>query len=402
MYEADIDNRIKNINFHITKANDVYIYSDKKQKILDFATGLMNIFGYGNLLIEKEIINQIHKGYFNQKQYFKFDCKKELENTLCKISGFVNENKQTTGTVLFGQNITESNENAMKIVRKRYNDLCDRKYNEIICIKNSHYGSSIAAISANNNSTTNFDPLLEGFCFAEINNILDVEKLITEHTSAIFIETVQIQNQMKKCQETFLLKLRELCTYHKIGFIIDETNSDNHRTGNNFFFHQKFNVKPDIIISTNCLYSFPLTYCIVNKEYSKFLTQEMKHCNNTNILSFNITNKILEKIHSKSFVIKINRNIKILSIALKQLIKNYPNFIKSINMVGLMFEIELQEYVNYNNFIKLLTNNGLLFNTTKKNSIILIPPLTINETHIVSAYHKISNTIKQMSVIENY
>lgn len=402
MYDNDIDNQIQNINFHITKADDAYIYSDKKQKILDFSTGLKNIFGYSNFLIEKEIINQIHKGYFNCKQCFNLDCKKKLEDNLCKISGFVNNNKETEGIILFSQSITEANENAIKIVRTRYNELCDRKYNEIICIKNSNYGSSIATISANNDNSVNFNPLLRGFQFAETNNILDIEKLITEHTSAIFIESVQIKDKITTCEKAFILKIREICTYHKIGLIIDETSSDNYRTGETFFFHQKYNIKPDIIISTNGLYSFPLAYCIVNKEYSNFITEKMKYHNNTSILSFNITNKIFDKINSKSFITKIDRNIKILNIALKQLTIQYPNFIKSVNIVGLIFCIELQEYVNYNNFIKLLTNNGLLFNTTKKNSIILIPPLTINETHIIKAYHKISKTIKQMSIIEAY
>ena len=119
----------KKFNATPIKANGVYLFFSDGHKCLDFSGGNFgeNILGYSHPILEKSIINAINSGLLNQSNNFNNFEKEKLERKLCELSYFLDGKNEVNGKVIFSNSISESNENAIKIVRNRYNKLCDRK-----------------------------------------------------------------------------------------------------------------------------------------------------------------------------------------------------------------------------------------------------------------------------------
>ena len=87
---------------------------------------------------------------------------------------------------------------------------------------------------------------MEGFHYAEFNNLESVKNLISEKTAAILIEPVQGEGGIRPAKAGFLKGLRELCDSEGILLIFDEVQCGTGRTGN-LFAYQNYGVKPDIV-----------------------------------------------------------------------------------------------------------------------------------------------------------
>ena len=92
-------------NFEPTRANGAYFYDKDGRKVLDFCGGVaVNVLGYNNHIIETAIIDQIHKGFFSQSNYFYNGDQEKLAEKLCKLAGFYEVNNgqiKITGKAFF-------------------------------------------------------------------------------------------------------------------------------------------------------------------------------------------------------------------------------------------------------------------------------------------------------------
>ena len=67
-----------------------------------------------------------------------------------------------------------------------------------------------------------FEPLLEGFKYAELNNIDELKKSVDEKTSAIIIEPIQGEGGINVADQEYLEAIRELCDKNNAVMILDE------------------------------------------------------------------------------------------------------------------------------------------------------------------------------------
>ena len=393
-------------NFQPIKGNGVYLYDKDGHKVIDFAGGNFgnNILGYSNPVVEKCIINNLHSGILSQNNEFLNDKKEKLTKKLCSLAGFTDEYLNANGSVIFSNSSSEANENAIKIVRNRYNKLCDRDYSEVICFKNCFHGNTISTISANGNDDEikEIDPSLQGFQVAEFNNIKSVEELITEDTSAVMIEPVQFSNGIEVCDYSFLKELRELCTYHKIGLIIDETTCGGGKVGS-ILAIQDYNIKPDIItIGGGFAGGMPFSATIVCNDFLQFIVQNRYTDFQQNTLLYSLVSNILDEIDTAPFLQKVEKNGELLKSKLEILQKQYNNILQSVSGIGLMISIKIRDEIPAIRFAKLLLSNGLCVSLLQENKIGIFPPLIITEEGIQIAYDIILSTIEELSIIERY
>ena len=394
-------------NVNIVRGDGSYLIDENGRKILDFANNFgTNTLGYSSSIIEKATIQQIHQGIFSQSEKIPNKNRKILSEKLCEIAGFTeikNGQKNNNGSVFFCNSRSEANELAIKLARKRYNTLCDRDYNEIICFKNSNHGNSLTTMSASNDKyISQFAPKMHGFKFAEINNIKSVEKLICEHTCAIMIEPIQYINGVCRCDEEFIKKIRQLCDIHEIVLIFDETHCGSGRTGT-FFAYEDYNIKPDIVtISGGFSGGLPLSACIFNNTFFTFASQIKTHALSGNALLYNIANNVVDRINNKNILLNVKKQEKILKIYLERLWRTYKNAINNFNIKGLMFSIQIREDVNCETLVKILLTNGLLVEMGGNNNILCFPPLNISEQQIEKAMKIIAICIEIVAVVESY
>jgi len=149
------------------RGEGVYLYDDKGNRYLDMLAGIaVNILGYNHPLITETVCKQakeiIHvSNLFYIKPQIEL-AKRLIESSVCDKAFFCNSG-------------AEANEAAIKLVRKYFRDRGENKY-EIITFKGGFHGRTLAALSATATSEyqKGFQPLVEGFKYAEFNNIESV------------------------------------------------------------------------------------------------------------------------------------------------------------------------------------------------------------------------------------
>ena len=396
-------------DFEPTRGDSAYLYREDGSKVLDFAGAIaVNVLGYNNKIVERAMLKQLNKGFFSQSNLFYNEEQETLAKKLCKKAGFYdikNAQIKITGKAFFCNSGAEANELAIKIARKRYNTLCERDYNEIICFTNAFHGRTIATISAvqRKKLTFGFEPLLTGFKIAEFNNIKSVEKLITEHTSAVMLETIQGEGGITPCNIKFLQELRKLCTFHKIGLILDEVQCGNGRSGT-YFAYEKYGIKPDIVTTAKGIAGgLPMGACIINEEFAKYMPVGSHGCTfGGNALCCCVANAVFDILSNKKCLAHVEKIGNSLLAMLKMLSSKYNDIIQSVSGTGLMVGIKIRDEINNRKFAEILLSNGLSSAPASNNTIRFLPPLIINERHIKEAERIIKVSIAQLKIIERY
>lgn len=144
----------------------------------------------------------------------------------------------------------EANEAAIKLARiasgaGRY---------EIITLQGSFHGRTLATVAATAQPKFHqgFEPLPEGFAYAEFGNREAIEQCITPRTCAIMCEPLQGEGGVRPLPEEYLQFLRQLCDQHNLLLIFDEVQTGMGRTGS-LFAYQQLGVVPDIMTVAKAL-----------------------------------------------------------------------------------------------------------------------------------------------------
>jgi len=136
----------------------------------------------------------------------------------------------------------EANENAIKLASFHTGK------SNIITFRGGFHGRTTGVVAATDNPK-----ILPAYgrqlpiCRFELNDAESVEKELKKgETAAVIIEGIQGVAGIVMPDDSFLVKLRALCTEHKVPLILDEVQSGFGRTGK-FFAHQYAGIKADII-----------------------------------------------------------------------------------------------------------------------------------------------------------
>lgn len=149
------------------------------------------------------------------------------------------------GKVFFCNSGAEATDAAVKYARKYGQD--EGRY-EIITFKQSFHGRTVAAITATGQEKIQkgFEPLLEGFRYAEFNNLESVKSLISKKTVAVFLEPIQGEGGIHVATPQFMKGLRQLCNENKILLMLDEVQTAMGRTGK-MFAYQHYDIEPCVM-----------------------------------------------------------------------------------------------------------------------------------------------------------
>jgi predicted acetylornithine/succinylornithine family transaminase len=148
----------------------------------------------------------------------------------------------------------EANEAAIKLARKYAKDHWSTDRSEIIVMRHSFHGRTLATVTATGNEKYwhGFEPLMPGFKHVPYNDLLAVERAIDSHTCAVLVEPVQGEGGVNVPADDYLPGLRRLCDQAGILLILDEVQSGMGRTGK-LFAYQHWGAEPDIMTLAKAL-----------------------------------------------------------------------------------------------------------------------------------------------------
>jgi acetylornithine/N-succinyldiaminopimelate aminotransferase len=230
----------------IVRGRGTKVYDMEGREYVDFVGGIaVNILGYGHpdlvLAIQKQAAQLLHTSnlYYTEPQV-------KLAQMLVDHS-FADK-------VFFCNSGAEANEAAIKLARRYSHDKYGAGRFEIITMKQSFHGRTMATLTATGQDKVQkgYEPLLPGFSYVSFNNLAELEQAVTERTAAIMLEPIQGEGGVYVASREYLKAVRDLCTRKDILLIFDEVQTGMGRTGT-LFAYEQLGVQPDVMTLAKAL-----------------------------------------------------------------------------------------------------------------------------------------------------
>lgn len=224
-------------NITIVKAKGSYVWDDKGEQYLDMYGGHAVIsIGHNHPHWKKRIEEQLEKISFYSNS-IKIPLQEQLAEKLGQISG-----KEDFQLFLCNSG-AEANENALKLASFHNG----RK--KIVAFTRAFHGRTSLAVAATDNKNY-IAPVNEttNVIFLPFNDEQALEEYFIKNgndISSVIIEGIQGVGGINTAQETFLRKIRELCTKYGSVYIADSIQCGYGRSGK-FFSHDFAGVNADI------------------------------------------------------------------------------------------------------------------------------------------------------------
>ena len=208
------------------------------RKYIDFTSGIgVCSVGYGNPRWAKAIYDQALKlGHISNLFYSQPYAR--LADTLCTRTGMA--------AAFFGNSGAEANEGLIKLGRKYSFDKYGQGRSTIITLHNSFHGRTITTLTATGQDVFHqyFFPFMEGFRYADANDIDSVKAQDQGDVCAVLLELVQGEGGVLPMERSFVAELARLCAEKDWLLLVDEVQTGVGRTGSLFAF-QQYGIQPD-------------------------------------------------------------------------------------------------------------------------------------------------------------
>lgn len=379
--------------FDAVRGEGVYLYDAEGKRYLDFTSGIaVNALGHSHphwiSAIQKQSAELVHCS-----NLYGVPGQKQLADRLLKRTG--------PGRILFCNSGAESNEALIKLARLHGQASSGGKeamrYG-LVCADNAFHGRTFGGMAATPQEKIQggFRPMLEGFKFAELNNIKSFDAAIDAQTAAVFIETIQGEGGVFPAEASFLNELRALCTERNVLLILDEVQCGIGRSGH-FFAFDKSGVQPDAIGMAKGLGGgFPIGAIWISECYAD-LFQPGSHGTTFggNPLACAAAHAVLDVIEQGDLLQHVQTVSKPWHTALTGLIDKYPQLLKELRGEGFMVGLALHEQLN--EIVAAAREHGLLVVPAGHQTIRLLPPLIATEKQLSESVDLLEAVLSEVS-----
>ncbi len=268
---------------------------------------------------------------------------------------------------------------------------------ELITVDGGCYGQTGFAMSLSERSDRkDFGTLIPDIRTIPFNEIDAARRAITKKTAAVILEPVQAENSCRTADRDYLAALRNFCDKTGTLLIFDETQTGFGRTGEKFAADY-FGVLPDIMLLGEALGGgmFPIAAMVFTGSVKTFFdAHPLIH-----LLTFgghDVGCRVAAETLNEYDRIQPWRNAQKLGKMLKERLKKLAasnQELKSVQGIGMMLSLEFEGAQAAERFCKSAIRHGVLVKPGQvaKHSVIIRPPLTINE----QALEKIVTGIKR-------
>jgi acetylornithine/N-succinyldiaminopimelate aminotransferase len=292
--------------------------------------------------------------------------------------------------VFFSNSGAEANECAIKAARKYSFDKYGEGRYEIITLKDSFHGRTMATLSATGQDVFHqyFDPFLDGFVYAKANDKEDLLSKISKKTCAIMIEIIQGEGGILEIEDSYIEAILKVANKNDILVIVDEVQTGIGRTGT-MFAYQNYDFLPNIVTCAKGLAGgLPLGATLFDEKTAGILTP------GTHATTFGANPivcagaiAVLESLHFDALLDIIQKGIYMKDAILKM------KHVKAVNGRGLMIGIEVD--VDNKMIVNKCIEKGLLVLTAKQ-KVRLLPPLTISMEEINEGLETLNNVLNEI------
>lgn len=340
------------------------VYGRDGKTYFDLGGGIaVNLFGWNDLPWKQAVSEQLSHFAHTSNLYYASPVS-HLAQALCQRTGM--------SRVFFSNSGAEANECAIKVARKWAAQEKGAAYQNIITLKNSFHGRTLATLAATGQAVYHQDyhPLPGGFLHATVGDEAELERLARDNPcAAIFFECVQGEGGILPIGQAYANALARVAEQYHLLLMVDEVQLGNGRSGA-LYGYMNYGLSPDVVTTAKALGGgLPLGATMLSARVQDVL-QPGDHGSTfggnpvccagaLNILS-RIDDALLQGVRARSDY---------LFDALSE-----TNNIRNVSGMGLMLGFETDRPARQ--FAEELLEAGILV-TTAKNKIRLLPALNI-------------------------
>jgi acetylornithine/N-succinyldiaminopimelate aminotransferase len=358
----------------IVRGRGSKVYDLEGREYLDFVGGIaVNVLGHGHpdlvQAIQRQAAQLIHTSnlYYTEPQV-------QLAKTLVEHS--------FADRVFFCNSGAEANEAAIKLARRYAHGKYGADRFEIITMKNSFHGRTLATITATGQDKVQkgFEPLMPGFGYAFFNDFATIEALANERTAGIMLEPVQGEGGVYVADRDYLKRLREFCTKRDILLIFDEVQTGMGRTGT-LFAYEQLGVTPDIMtLAKGLAGGVPIGACLAKESVaSAFIPGVHASTFGGNPLACAAALAVCRVLLEGSVLDQAKRMGEYLAKSLADCKDRY-RVVREVRGIGLLQGMELT--IDAKAVVADCLARGVLINAAGEHVLRFVPPLIITQREI--------------------
>lgn len=358
----------------IVRGRGTKVYDLEGREYVDFVGGIaVNLLGHGHpdlvLAVQKQAAQLIHTSnlYYTVPQV-------KLAQTLVDHS-FADQ-------VFFCNSGAEANEAAIKLARRYSHDKYGAGRFEIITMKQSFHGRTMATLTATGQEKVQkgYEPLVPGFSHVTFNQLAELEHAVTEKTAAIMLEPIQGEGGVHVVSRDYLKAVRELCTQRDILLIFDEVQTGMGRTGT-LFAYEQLGVQPDIMTLAKGLGGgVPIGACLATAPVAKaFGPGSHASTFGGNPLACAAALAVLRVLLEGRVLDQARRMGEYLKKGLSEC-KDSHHVVRDVRGLGLLQAMEVQ--MDAKTVVGDCLKRGILINATGEHVLRFVPPLIITQPEI--------------------
>ena len=371
-------------DFVVNESKDMNLIDENGGEYLDFLGGIaVNSVGGCNRAVIDAIKEQSEQ-LLHASNYFYTVPQTMLAKLICETIGMDKIQFQNSGA--------EANEAMIKLARKYGNDKYGNGRYKIVTAINSFHGRTLATLTATGQPGSaihkGFEPLVDGFKYAEFNNLASFEEAATDDVIAIMIEPVQAEGGVYPATQEFMTGLRELCDRKGMLLLFDEVQTGWGRTGA-IMSYMNYGVKPDAVSMAKAVGGgMPLAaMCATNEAMQALSAGSHGTTFGGNPVccaaGYAAVTEIVEK--------KLSENAKEVGEYFRAKLAELPH-VKEVRGLGLLVGVEFDDDIAMH--VKHVAfDNKLLMSVIKPNTIRMVPPLIASKEDCDKAFEIIKKAL---------
>lgn len=365
-----------NLPIFLAYGEGVWLWDEGGRKYLDGLAGIaVNTLGHNHPRLVPALQEQVAR-LMHSSNLYKVRLQEQLADKLVVLSGMDN--------AFFCNSGLEANEAAIKIARKYAHSRAIERP-EIIVFEDSFHGRSLATLSATGNAKVQkgFEPLVEGFVRAPLNDRATIERLARERPSicAVFIEAIQGEGGINPAHVDFLRDLRRICDTQGWLLMIDEVQCGTGRTGK-WFAHQWAGIVPDVMPLAKGLASGVPIGAVLARGAAASVFEPGNHGTTFggNPLAMRAALETIAIVEDEGLLANAEHIGGAISAGLRTQLAGAPG-VREVRGRGLMIGVELERACGELPLraLGLRDDYGLLINVTQERVVRLLPPLIMKQ-----------------------
>ena len=366
------------------------LFDENDKDYIDFTSGIGVVsVGHGNKRFADAISKQV-SNITHISNLYAIEPQALLAKKIAELSNM------EVG-VFFSNSGAEANEGAIKIARKYGETKFENKKYKVITLTNSFHGRTITTVKATGQEsmhTESFSPYPEGFSYT--NAVEDIYHSIDDETVAVMIELVQGEGGVQPLDKEEVQKLSKFLKEREILLIVDEVQTGAYRTGE-FLASNLYEIQPDIITMAKGLGGGVPIGAVLTTHKDILTFGDHGSTFGGNYLSTSAALEVLDILDETKNSGLLDETSIYFQSKVNEVYENHQDlFIETVGL-GLMRGIRVIDADTLSKITNEAFNSGVLLLKAGKNTLRMLPPLTISKEEINEGFKRLENALSKIN-----